>query len=83
MITCKRRVVRVTSEIHGPTGKPYVLRINEGGRTVSVKIKGKRTWTTCTVKQIVTMAAWNAAAVIRAEKKRRKEERKKLRDSMN
>lgn len=57
MIRCKRRVIRETSEIHGPTRKPFVVRINEGGRTVSIKIKGRRTWFTVTIRQLWTMGA--------------------------
>ena len=74
---CRRRVIRETSEIHGPTQRPFILKINEGGKTVSIKIKGRRTWFTVTVKQIWTTGAWNAAAVIRAERKRKREERKR------
>ncbi len=82
MTPCKRRVVRVTNEINGPSMRPYVIRLDPGGKTVSIKIKGKRSWFTVSIRQIWTMGAWNAAAVIRAEKKRKKEERKKLRESM-
>ena len=77
MITCKRRVLRVTSEINGPSGKPYVVRINEGGKTISIKIKGRRTWFTIPIRQLWTVGAWNKAAEIRAEKKRKREEKKR------
>jgi len=69
MTPCNRRVVRVTSEIHGPSRKPFVIRINEGGKTVSIKIKGRRTWFTVTIRQLWTMGAWNRAAEIKAERK--------------
>lgn len=68
MIRAKRRVVRETAEIHGPSGRPFVLRIDESGRTVSIKVKGKRTWYTVTAKQIWSMGAWNKAAEVRAER---------------
>ena len=78
-VLCKRRVVRVTSEIHGPTQQPFVLRIDPGGRTVGIKIKGRRTWFVVTTRQIFTQGGWNAAAAIKAEKQRLKAERKKAR----
>ena len=78
MIIAKRRVIRVSSEVHH-SGRNYVIRINEGGRTISVKLKGTRTWYTITVKQAFTMGAWNLAAQIRAEKKRKKQERREER----
>jgi hypothetical protein len=71
--------VRETSEIHGPSLKPFVIKINEGGKTVSIKIKGKRTWFTVTVKQIWTMGAWNRAAEIKAERKAAREAKKRAR----
>lgn len=76
MIRVKRRVVRETSEIDGITGCPYVLRIDAGGRTVSIKVKGRRTWYTVTVKQIWAQGAWNLAAQLRAEKKAKREARR-------
>lgn len=79
MILAKRRVLRITSEIHGPTMQPFVIRIDAGGRSVSIKIKGRRTWYTIPVRQLFTMGGWNAAAALRAEKKRLKEEKKKSR----
>jgi hypothetical protein len=79
MIIARRRVVRLTTEIDQRTGRAWVIRINEGGRSVSVRLKGTRTWTTCTLRQVITMAAWNAAAAIKAEKKRRKLERQQQR----
>lgn len=79
MIVCKRRVIRATTEIHH-SGKPFVIRLDAGGKTVSVKIKGRRTWFTVTVKQLYTMGGWNAAAVLRAKKKAEKAERKRLRE---
>ena len=81
MIRCKRRVVRETSEIHGPTGKPYVVRLDAGGRTVSIKIKGTRTWYVVTVKQIWTTGGWNAAAVLRAARKAKRDEKRRERQS--
>lgn len=79
MIVAKRRVLRVSNEIHGPTGQPFVIRIDPGGRTVSIKIKGRRTWFTVTVKQLYSTGAWNAAAVLKAKKKAERLERKRLR----
>ncbi len=73
---CRRRVIRETSEIHGPTQKPYVLRINEGGRSVSIKIKGRRTWYTVPTKQLWTMGAWNKAAEVRAARAAKRKEKK-------
>ncbi len=73
MTPCKRRVIRLTS-VPSQYGKPYVLRINEGGKTVSIKVKGSRTWFTVTTQQIWTMGAWNRAAELKAE---RAEKRKK------
>lgn len=32
---CRRRITRLTTVIDGRTGKPWVIRINEGGRTLS------------------------------------------------
>lgn len=76
MTPLKRRVVRVTAEVHGPTGMPYVIRLDPGGHTVSIKIKGRRSWHQVTIKQIWAQGGWNSAAVLRAEKKRKREERK-------
>lgn len=77
MTPAKRRVIRETNELNGPSGKPYVLRIDPGGATVSIKIKGRRTWFTVTTKQIFTMGAWNAAAAIRAKKRADREEKRR------
>lgn len=74
MIIAKRRVLRMSTELHH-SGRPYVVRINEGARTISVRLKGLRTWYTITVKQAFTMGAWNLSAQLRAEKKRLKEKR--------
>lgn len=76
MIIARRRVLRV-SVIEHHTGRPFVVRIDEGARSVSIKLKGCRTWFTVTIKQLYTMGGWNAAAAIRAERKRLREEKRK------
>lgn len=76
MIVVSRPVLRVTREIHPQTGKHLVIRIDPNGRTVSIKVKGTRTWYTVTLRQIFAQGGWNKAAQIRAERKARKEQRK-------
>ena len=82
MIIGRRRIIRQSTEIDARTGRYWVIRLNEGCRTVSVKLKGTRKWTTCTLKQIVNACAWNEAQAIKAEKKRRKLERQQTREGM-
>ncbi len=78
---CNRRVIRLTTVVDARTRRPWIIRLNEGGRTVSVRLKGTRKWTTATLQQVVTAAAWNEAQAIKAEKKRRKLERQQQRET--
>ncbi len=76
MIVAKRRVIRCSVECHH-SGRAFVVRIDEGARSVSIKLKGLRTWFRIPTKQLYTVGGWNAAAAIKAEKKRLREENKK------
>jgi len=75
MMIAKRRVIRASTEIHH-SGRAFVVRIDEGARTVSVKLKGLRTWYVVPVRQLFSVGGWNLAAQIRAEKVRKKKERR-------
>lgn len=80
MIRVNRSVTRETAEVDYRTGKPLVIRLCQGGRLVKIKPKGSRTWYSVTVKQVYMMGAKNKAAEIRAEKKARREARRKERE---
>lgn len=76
MTNLDRAIVRVTSEYDHRTRKPLVIRLEEGGRLVRIKVKGARTWYTVTVREIWVAGARNKAAELRAERIRRRQERK-------
>ncbi len=77
MIEVKRPVTRVTTEIDYRTRKPLVIQLVPGGKLVRIKVKGERNWFTVTMKQLYMLGASNRASEIKAEKKARREERKK------
>ena len=76
MIRVNRPVVRETGHTDYRTRKPYVIRLEVGGRLVRVKVKGQRKWYTVTVEQIVAMGAMNLVQQKRAERKARRQARK-------
>ena len=80
MIELRRPVTRVTAERDHRTGRPLVIRLEEGGRLVRMRAKGTRRWYTVSVKEIWLCGARNRAQEIRAERKARKEERKRQRE---
>jgi hypothetical protein len=77
MIPVRRAVTREMADRDHRTGKPFVLRLVEGGRLVRIKVKGARTWFTVTVKQIWYLGAQNEVAERRARKKAEREARKR------
>lgn len=79
MTELTRPVTRQTSERDHRTGKPLVIRLEEGGRLVRMKVKGSRTWYTIGVKEIWVAGARNKAARIKAERKAKREARRKER----
>lgn len=80
MTPITRTVRRVTREIDTRTGRPIVIELIEGGRLVRVRAKGQRTAYTVPYKAIWLLGARLRAAEIQAEKKAKKEERKRQRE---
>jgi len=74
-----RATTRVTSQIDRWSGKPLVVRLEQGGFLVRVKPLGCRTWFTVTVMQLFQYACETKVRLEQAEKRRRREERKALR----
>jgi len=67
MIPVNRAVVRQLGEVDRQAKKPYVLRLEPGGKLIRIKIKGQRRWFTVTVSQLWYLGAANRAAEIRAD----------------
>ena len=67
-----RAVVRETSEIDHRTRKPYIIKLEEGGKLVKLKVKGERSWYTVTVRQLVVLGGRNKVE----EERRLKAERR-------
>jgi hypothetical protein len=74
-----RPITRLTSETDYRRRKPFVIRLERGGMLVRIKTLGSRTWFTVTVKQIYQLACETKVRLERAEKRRRREERRALR----
>jgi hypothetical protein len=70
-------VVRVTTETDYRTRKPFVVRLEVGGRLIRVKTLGARTWFSATVKQLYQLAVETRVRELRAEKQRLRAERRK------
>ena len=81
MTPLRRPVVRVTSTYDYRTRKPYVVRLEQGGELVRIKIFGGRSWLTVTIKQLWQLACETKAKIERAEKRRLKELLKKERQA--
>lgn len=60
-------------------GRAIIVRLEEGGKVIRVKSKGRRQWYTATVEQLFWIACRNFAAEIKAAKKKAREERRKER----
>lgn len=80
MIGLKRPVVRETTEYDYRTKKPFVIRLEIGGKLVKIKVKGSRSWYTVPVKQIWVMGAANEAVRVREEKQARREAKRRERE---
>ena len=68
-LTClDRPVVRVTRAVE--RGRPIVVKLEEGGKLIRLKLKGTRTWYTCSVESVFWLAVRNAMADVRKAKKK-------------
>jgi hypothetical protein len=76
-----RPVVRQTDALDSRTRKPIVIRLEAGGLLVRLWAKGERTRYTIHVRQLWILGGENRAAEIKAEKLRRREERRSERGS--
>ncbi len=79
MIEVTRALTRQLGETDYRRKKPYVLQLVPGGKLIRIKVKGERTWYTCSVKQIFQLAVNNRAAELRALKREKREQRRKER----
>lgn len=71
-----RPVTRETSVIDHRTNKPLIIRLEEGGKIVRMKIKGERNWYTITIMQIYMLGASNKATEIKQAKAQAKADKK-------
>lgn len=78
MTGLERPVVRRTAEIDHVTRKPFVVRLESGGRLVKVKTFGSRTWFSVTVKQLYQLAVQTAVNERARQKRLEREARRKV-----
>jgi hypothetical protein len=73
-----RPVVRETAERDHRTGKPLIIRLEEGGHLIRMKVKGERRWYTVRLAEVWFLGAKNRAAELRLEKAAKQTEKRRL-----